>query len=198
MRHRIAIIRTLANAPGILPADEPLERVRVGEDRVVAYVGKLIVSKGIDLLLAAWPLVLERVPAAPPRRGGLRRLSRGVRDADRRAGGRRPGPGARRRPPRPGGRGRRGGPAADARGVPRRPGGGPRGARALPGGRRGHGRPRRPHRPPRARRAGRRSFRPARRWSCRARSPRPSAWWPPRRPRAESCPCRPIIRAWPR
>jgi glycosyltransferase involved in cell wall biosynthesis len=41
-----------------------LERVRVGEDRVVAYVGKLIVSKGIDLLLAAWPLVLERVPAA--------------------------------------------------------------------------------------------------------------------------------------
>jgi glycosyltransferase involved in cell wall biosynthesis len=41
-----------------------LERVRVGEDRVVAYVGKLIVSKGIDLLLAAWPLVLARVPAA--------------------------------------------------------------------------------------------------------------------------------------
>jgi glycosyltransferase involved in cell wall biosynthesis len=41
-----------------------LERVRVGEDRVVAYVGKLIVSKGIDLLLAAWPLVLERVAAA--------------------------------------------------------------------------------------------------------------------------------------
>jgi glycosyltransferase involved in cell wall biosynthesis len=40
-----------------------LERVRIGEDRVVAYVGKLIVSKGIDLLLAAWPLVLERVPA---------------------------------------------------------------------------------------------------------------------------------------
>ncbi len=32
-------------------------------DRLVAFVGKLIVSKGIDLLLAAWPLVLERVPA---------------------------------------------------------------------------------------------------------------------------------------
>jgi glycosyltransferase involved in cell wall biosynthesis len=44
-------------------AASALERVRVGEDRVVAYVGKLIVSKGIDLLLAAWPLVLERVPA---------------------------------------------------------------------------------------------------------------------------------------
>ena len=60
-------------------------------------------------------------------------------------------------------------------------------ARALPGGRRGHGRARRPHRAPRARRAGRRCCRPARRWSSRARSPRPSAWWPPRRPRAGRC-----------
>jgi glycosyltransferase involved in cell wall biosynthesis len=33
-------------------------------DRIVAYVGKLIVSKGVDLLLAAWPLVVERVPGA--------------------------------------------------------------------------------------------------------------------------------------
>jgi glycosyltransferase involved in cell wall biosynthesis len=33
-------------------------------DRIVAYVGKLIVSKGVDLLLAAWPLVTERVPGA--------------------------------------------------------------------------------------------------------------------------------------
>jgi glycosyltransferase involved in cell wall biosynthesis len=33
-------------------------------DRIVAYVGKLIVSKGVDLLLAAWPLVVERVPEA--------------------------------------------------------------------------------------------------------------------------------------
>ncbi|HEX4807076.1 MAG TPA: glycosyltransferase, partial [Conexibacter sp.] len=32
------------------------------EDRLVAFVGKLIVSKGIDLLLAAWPLVLAREP----------------------------------------------------------------------------------------------------------------------------------------
>jgi glycosyltransferase involved in cell wall biosynthesis len=32
--------------------------------RPVAFVGKLIVSKGVDLLLAAWPLVLERVPDA--------------------------------------------------------------------------------------------------------------------------------------
>ncbi len=34
------------------------------EDRLVVFVGKLIASKGVDLLLAAWPLVLERVPEA--------------------------------------------------------------------------------------------------------------------------------------
>jgi glycosyltransferase involved in cell wall biosynthesis len=31
---------------------------------LVAFVGKLIVSKGVDLLIAAWPLVLEQVPQA--------------------------------------------------------------------------------------------------------------------------------------
>jgi len=35
-----------------------------GRDRHVAFVGKLIVSKGIDLLAAAWPLVLRDVPDA--------------------------------------------------------------------------------------------------------------------------------------
>jgi len=35
-----------------------------GRDRIVAYVGKLIVSKGVDLLLAAWPLVVAEVPDA--------------------------------------------------------------------------------------------------------------------------------------
>jgi glycosyltransferase involved in cell wall biosynthesis len=35
-----------------------------GRARIVSYVGKLIVSKGVDLLLAAWPLVVARVPAA--------------------------------------------------------------------------------------------------------------------------------------
>jgi glycosyltransferase involved in cell wall biosynthesis len=33
-------------------------------DQLVAFVGKLILAKGIDLLLAAWPLVLEREPRA--------------------------------------------------------------------------------------------------------------------------------------
>jgi glycosyltransferase involved in cell wall biosynthesis len=45
-------------------AGEALARLDPGEDRLVAFVGKLIVSKGVDLLLAAWPLVLERVPSA--------------------------------------------------------------------------------------------------------------------------------------
>ena len=33
-------------------------------ERVVSYVGKLIVSKGVDLLVAAWPLVTGAVPDA--------------------------------------------------------------------------------------------------------------------------------------
>ncbi|HYB22816.1 MAG TPA: glycosyltransferase, partial [Solirubrobacteraceae bacterium] len=41
-----------------------LERLQGDRDVLVAYVGKLIVSKGVDLLLASWPLVLERVPRA--------------------------------------------------------------------------------------------------------------------------------------
>ncbi len=45
-------------------AGEALGRLDLGEDRLVAFVGKLIVSKGVDLLLAAWPLVLEEVPSA--------------------------------------------------------------------------------------------------------------------------------------
>jgi glycosyltransferase involved in cell wall biosynthesis len=45
-------------------AAEALGSLQPGRDRLVAFVGKLIVSKGIDLLIAAWPLVLERVPRA--------------------------------------------------------------------------------------------------------------------------------------
>ena len=41
-----------------------LRRLELSRDRIVSYVGKLIVSKGIDLLLAAWPLVVDRVPDA--------------------------------------------------------------------------------------------------------------------------------------
>lgn len=45
-------------------AGAALARVDPQRDRLVAYVGKLIVSKGVDLLAAAWPLVLARVPDA--------------------------------------------------------------------------------------------------------------------------------------
>jgi len=60
------------------------------EDRLVAFVGKLIVSKGIDLLIAAWPLVLEREPRARlvvvgfgAYRGGVERLIAALADDDR-------------------------------------------------------------------------------------------------------------------
>jgi glycosyltransferase involved in cell wall biosynthesis len=43
---------------------EVLRLLDLSTDRIVSYVGKLIVSKGVDLLLAAWPLVVDRVPNA--------------------------------------------------------------------------------------------------------------------------------------
>jgi glycosyltransferase involved in cell wall biosynthesis len=45
-------------------AAEALRRLDPERDRIVSFVGKLIVSKGVDLLLAAWPLVVSRVPEA--------------------------------------------------------------------------------------------------------------------------------------
>jgi glycosyltransferase involved in cell wall biosynthesis len=45
-------------------AIEALQRISSGEGVLVAYVGKLIVSKGVDLLVAAWPLVLCSIPDA--------------------------------------------------------------------------------------------------------------------------------------
>ncbi|HYI79380.1 MAG TPA: glycosyltransferase family 4 protein [Thermoleophilaceae bacterium] len=45
-------------------ASDALRAFDPREQRIVGYVGKLIVSKGVDLLLAAWPLVSARVPDA--------------------------------------------------------------------------------------------------------------------------------------
>jgi glycosyltransferase involved in cell wall biosynthesis len=45
-------------------AAEALRRLDPGRDRIISFVGKLIVSKGIDLLFAAWPLVTRQVPDA--------------------------------------------------------------------------------------------------------------------------------------
>jgi glycosyltransferase involved in cell wall biosynthesis len=47
-----------------LAAADALERLEPARERLVAFVGKLIVNKGVDLLLAAWPLVLQAVPDA--------------------------------------------------------------------------------------------------------------------------------------
>ena len=93
------------------PSGEELARVRAGYDPqgidaeapdalaaldpaaspIVCFVGKLIVSKGIDLLLAAWPLVLMREPDARlmivgfgTYREGLEVLLRGLERADER------------------------------------------------------------------------------------------------------------------
>jgi glycosyltransferase involved in cell wall biosynthesis len=68
---------------------EALQRLDPDRDVLVAYVGKLIVSKGVDLLIAAWPLVLQRVPRARlvvvgfgSYRDGLERLCAALRDGD--------------------------------------------------------------------------------------------------------------------
>jgi glycosyltransferase involved in cell wall biosynthesis len=45
-------------------AAEALRSLDPERDRIVGFVGKLIVSKGVDLLLAAWPLVVAEVPEA--------------------------------------------------------------------------------------------------------------------------------------
>ncbi len=45
-------------------AADQLERLEPEREPLVAFVGKLIVSKGIDLLVAAWPLVVQEVARA--------------------------------------------------------------------------------------------------------------------------------------
>jgi glycosyltransferase involved in cell wall biosynthesis len=59
------------------------------DDRLVVFVGKLIASKGVELLLAAWPLVLAREPRARllvvgfgAFRAGLERLARDLERGD--------------------------------------------------------------------------------------------------------------------
>src|SRR5262245_14434414 len=56
--------RAAADWGGESGAVEALRKLDPRRDRIVSYVGKLIVSKGVDLLLAAWPLVVARVPQA--------------------------------------------------------------------------------------------------------------------------------------
>jgi glycosyltransferase involved in cell wall biosynthesis len=45
-------------------AADALRSLDPDRDLIVSYVGKLIVAKGVDLLIAAWPLVVASVPDA--------------------------------------------------------------------------------------------------------------------------------------
>ncbi len=59
--------RTRLGPPGVdVELFKPLPQRAASRppEPVVAFVGKLIVNKGVDLLIAAWPLVLEQVPEA--------------------------------------------------------------------------------------------------------------------------------------
>jgi len=68
-RQREPDLEQLASRPaaswgGEQGSPEVLRELDPSRDRIVSYVGKLIVSKGVDLLLASWPLVVSRVPDA--------------------------------------------------------------------------------------------------------------------------------------
>jgi glycosyltransferase involved in cell wall biosynthesis len=45
-------------------AAHAIDRLRPVDDRIVLFLGKEIIAKGLDLLLAAWPLVLQQLPDA--------------------------------------------------------------------------------------------------------------------------------------
>jgi len=69
-RLRLALAAAEREPPGSSFARDPgeaaaaLDEIDLDEDRLVVFVGKLIASKGVELLLAAWPLVLREVPEA--------------------------------------------------------------------------------------------------------------------------------------
>ena len=88
----LAEVRTTYDVNGVdLAAPDGLAALDPEREPIVMYVGKLIVSKGIDLLLAAWPRVLARAPRAKlvivgfgTYREGLEVLLRGLERADER------------------------------------------------------------------------------------------------------------------
>jgi glycosyltransferase involved in cell wall biosynthesis len=89
-----ALVDRLEGAPaagwgGDVGAAAALRALDPTSDRIVSFVGKLIVSKGVDLLLAAWPLVVAAVPDARlcvvgfgEYREGLQRLLSAIAQGD--------------------------------------------------------------------------------------------------------------------
>src|SRR3954447_18938186 len=70
-------------------ASDALRALDPREQRIVSYVGKLVVSKGVDLLAAAWPLVAAEAQDAHlvivgfgTYRGGLERLMSALANGD--------------------------------------------------------------------------------------------------------------------
>jgi glycosyltransferase involved in cell wall biosynthesis len=68
--------KTRLGPPGV---DVDEFRPGAREDGLVVFVGKLIVSKGVDLLIAAWPLVRAAHPAARLQIVGYGEYERGLR-----------------------------------------------------------------------------------------------------------------------
>ena len=88
----LAAVRAAYDVTGIdVGAPDGLAALDPEREPIVCFVGKLIVSKGVDLLLAAWPRVLAREPRAKlvvvgfgTYREGLEVLLRGLERADER------------------------------------------------------------------------------------------------------------------
>jgi glycosyltransferase involved in cell wall biosynthesis len=68
--------KTRLGPPGV---DVDLFRPAAERDPLVVFVGKLIVSKGVDLLLAAWPLVRAKHPEAKLQVAGYGEYEAGLR-----------------------------------------------------------------------------------------------------------------------
>jgi glycosyltransferase involved in cell wall biosynthesis len=68
--------KTRLGPPGV---DISEFRPRGEREQLVAYVGKLIVSKGVDLLLCAWPLVRDAHPGARLEIAGFGAYEEGLR-----------------------------------------------------------------------------------------------------------------------
>jgi glycosyltransferase involved in cell wall biosynthesis len=72
--------KTRLGPPGVDTGEfRPREGARAGRRPLVVFVGKLIVSKGVDLLLAAWPLVRARRPEALLQVAGFGEYEQGLR-----------------------------------------------------------------------------------------------------------------------